>query len=754
MVRARMKAHWAMGGIGAESACIYAGLIIKRMEISSPQNDAPLQGAPALPDEATPSETAASQSAPSSYKYEAFISYRHLPRDEEVARKVQRAIEGFRLPKGAMRTGEQGSRKLGKCFRDADELAASPSLPASIHEALAQSRCLIVVCSPDAAESPWVQREIEAFAALHGTARIFPVLASGTSQESIPPAMRPAENPLRLRGSDQSTAASPLAADLRATGSRGKQRAETLRLIAAVAGCSYDDLRRREAARNRKRVATGAAMATLVLALIIALGAQACSSRADALAAESEQLAAASTEQLARGERMQAIQTALSALPSSAAGLERPLVPAAQAALEAALEVNPDPTTIWRPSFVIDAPAPIACFVADPSADWAATLDETGSIGIYSLETGRGLRSIDLRGISSSPEQLDVGEWTIAAAGPDRVVAANRQGNGAMACFDAASGDMLWQHEAAVVSSLSVSDDGSQVALFTVAPEEGIVAGLVDAATGDALAWAELDNPAFLDFPFFLPSCLDGAKACLATGGTLVIADFESATMEAFQMNDMMAWSAQAEGGIAVIASSHPTTERSPQSVVAEVSAIDLAEGSIGWTDRASYDYVAVGEPYRAITITGDPHAWGFLRAGGEPAVAWSAGSTLHVSLLADGHDAASYDFPSPIVGTGITPTTDGNDTLCMATADGTLDARLIGVAEAAHGNAFREAIPYTIGSAIMQWQHGTELLAIMQALDQPQRLVVYHQDSDVQAEPREYGLDELIALAHETLGE
>lgn len=696
-----------------------------------------------MPDELTPS-----------FRYEAFISYRHLPRDEEIAQKVQRAIEGFRLPKGVMRAGEHGSRKLGKCFRDADELAASHSLPASIHEALAQSRCLIVVCSPDAAESPWVQREIEAFAALRGTERIFPVLASGTSQESIPPGLRSAENPLPLRDSDGPAAASPLAADLRATGSRGKQRAEMLRLIAAVAGCGYDDLRRREAARNRKRVASGAAMATLVLALVIALGAQACSSHADALAAESEQLAATSAEQLARGERMQAIQTALSALPSSAAELERPLVPAAQAALEAALEVNPDPTTIWRPSFVVDAPAPIACFVADPSADWAAALDETGSIGIYSLETGRSLRSIDLQGLLGSPEQLDMSEWTIATAGPGRIVAANRQGNGAMACFDAASGDMLWQHEAALVSSLSVSDDGSQLALFTVIPGEGIVAGLVDAATGDALAWAELDNPAFLDFPLFLPSCLDGAKACLATGGTLVIVDFESATMEAFQMNDMMAWSAQAKGGIAVIASSHPTAERSPQSLAAEVSAVALAEGSIGWTDRTSYDYATVGDPYQAATVTGNPHVWGFLRAGGEAAVAWSAGSTLHVSLLADGRDAASYDFPSPVVGTGITPTTDGNDILCMATADGTLDARLIGVAEAAHGNAFREAIPYTIGSAIMQWQHGTELLAIMQALDQPQRLVVYHQDSDVQAEPREYELDELIALAYETLGE
>lgn len=698
----------------------------------------------------------ATQSAPSpSCKYEAFISYRHLPRDEEVAQKIQKAIEGFRLPKSIARPDGRDPQRLGKCFRDADELTVGPSLPAAINDALATSSCLIVVCSPETAESRWVRCEIDTFASMHGTDRIFTVLASGTSQESIPDILRPAVDPLS-GGSGKPTAASPLAADLRASKSRSKQQAEMLRLIAAVAGCDYDDLRRRDDARWRKRVATGGTVATLVLALVIALGAQAHSSRIDALIAESQQLAAVSSEQMSRGERMQAIQTALDALPSSAAERERPLVPEAQSALEAALEANPDPTTVWRPSFVVDAPARIARFVADPSADWVAILDESGSVGIYSLKTGRSLRSIDLHELASDPEQLDVDEWTIVTAGPDRLVVANREGAGSIACFDAASGSILWQHEDAVISSISVSDDGSELALFSVAPEEGIIAGLVDAQTGDALAWTALENPGFLAFPIFLPSILDGdaQRACLATGGSIVVADFHTATMKTELISDMMAWSVKPNGDTVLVALSHPSSKMSPLNLYAELTAASFLDASITWTARSSYSYSAVGKPYQSESVTGDPRIWGLLKAGGEAAVAWSTGATIHVSSLADGHDLATYDFMSAIVGTGIIPTTDGNDILYIATADGTLDVRLTELDESVHSNTLRKVIPYTINDAIMQQQQEAELLAIMQALDQPERLVVYHQDTEVQAEPHEYGLDELLALAREVLSE
>ena len=55
-------------------------------------------------------------------RYEAFISYRHVPADEAAAKRVQHALEGFRIPR-ALRRDER--RSLGRLFRDEDELKTS-----------------------------------------------------------------------------------------------------------------------------------------------------------------------------------------------------------------------------------------------------------------------------------------------------------------------------------------------------------------------------------------------------------------------------------------------------------------------------------------------------------------------------------------------------------------------------------------------------------------------------------------------------
>lgn len=62
-----------------------------------------------------------------SFIYEAFISYRHLPKDTTVVKRVQRAIEGFSIP-AALRQAA-GRSKLGKVFRDEDELPAGGAYP-------------------------------------------------------------------------------------------------------------------------------------------------------------------------------------------------------------------------------------------------------------------------------------------------------------------------------------------------------------------------------------------------------------------------------------------------------------------------------------------------------------------------------------------------------------------------------------------------------------------------------------------------
>lgn len=93
------------------------------------------------------------------FAYRAFISYSHV--DREWATWLHRALENYRLPKDMARA--HGTRRLGKCFRDEEELGAAAELGPKIEAALKSSEAMIVICSPRSAQSQWVNREITEF---------------------------------------------------------------------------------------------------------------------------------------------------------------------------------------------------------------------------------------------------------------------------------------------------------------------------------------------------------------------------------------------------------------------------------------------------------------------------------------------------------------------------------------------------------------------------------------------------------------
>lgn len=115
-------------------------------------------------------------------KYFAFISYKR--EDEEWAIWLQHELEYYHLP--ASLNGREDLPKVFRpVFRDIDELKAG-NLPEQIHEALALSTNLIVICSPRSAESIWVNKEIEAFVeignekGINNLERVFPFIVEGT----------------------------------------------------------------------------------------------------------------------------------------------------------------------------------------------------------------------------------------------------------------------------------------------------------------------------------------------------------------------------------------------------------------------------------------------------------------------------------------------------------------------------------------------------------------------------------------------
>ena len=83
--------------------------------------------------------------------YDLFISYSRA--DEAMASLLQRELQRFAKPAFRLR----GLR----VFRDNDSLSANPALWDSIVGALGASRHLLVLASPEAAASQWVNREVE-----------------------------------------------------------------------------------------------------------------------------------------------------------------------------------------------------------------------------------------------------------------------------------------------------------------------------------------------------------------------------------------------------------------------------------------------------------------------------------------------------------------------------------------------------------------------------------------------------------------
>ena len=190
--------------------------------------------------------------------YDAFISYRHLTLDKAVAKKLHTLLETYKIPGSVQKTS--GKKKMGKIFRDEEELPLATSLNDNIEEALRNSEWLIVICTPALLESRWCMREIDYFISLGRRDHILLVLADGTAELSFPKQLRFKEENGVLIESE------PLAANIvgeSVQDSLKKLKSEKLRILAPMLGVGYDDLRRR--ARQRKmKIAAGIAAAVLV----------------------------------------------------------------------------------------------------------------------------------------------------------------------------------------------------------------------------------------------------------------------------------------------------------------------------------------------------------------------------------------------------------------------------------------------------------------------------------------------------------
>lgn len=189
----------------------------------------------------------------SAVDYDAFICYKHGPLDSPVAKTLQNALERY---KGGKLFRQKPIRRV---FLDEGELSSCADFGERIREALKNSAWLIVICSGDTKESPWVNDEIETFLEYHDMSHVLTVVTEGEPKEVFPEA-------LLKHGMDGNHL---LAADARAENTKQvlkKIRGDVkLKIAAPILNTTFDTLKQRMKLYEIKRAFAAACMGFLIL---------------------------------------------------------------------------------------------------------------------------------------------------------------------------------------------------------------------------------------------------------------------------------------------------------------------------------------------------------------------------------------------------------------------------------------------------------------------------------------------------------
>lgn len=208
------------------------------------------------------------------YKYDAFISYRHVSPDKEIAEKLQKKLENYTPPKALRSDKKQGRWHI---FRDETELPTSSDLSNDIKAALESSRFLIVICSRTTKNSRWCMEEIEYFKELHNgnNANIITLVADGNPKDVFPPLLCNELIPVTDKFGNttyQNHIIEPLAANVTGKSLRNsfkRLNTEFLRIAAPMLGCGYDALYNRE---HKKKIRRIFSMSSVIITILLLFG--------------------------------------------------------------------------------------------------------------------------------------------------------------------------------------------------------------------------------------------------------------------------------------------------------------------------------------------------------------------------------------------------------------------------------------------------------------------------------------------------
>jgi hypothetical protein len=222
-------------------------------------------------------------------KYWAFISHSHQDKRRwwfffrrHWGWVLHRKLETYRIPRKLVgretRVGKVPER-VYPVFLDTEELPTSSDLSNSIRSALADSRTLVVVCSPNAEQSRWVGEEVRTFKTFAEDRRgsVLGLIIGGEPNADYKRQLQQAEcfpEGLRydvdLAGKIvRDRRVEPIAADVRSGGS--SLHDATLKLVAGIVGVGYDELKQRDRARGCWKVIRNVVLVTAVLGAAVGI---------------------------------------------------------------------------------------------------------------------------------------------------------------------------------------------------------------------------------------------------------------------------------------------------------------------------------------------------------------------------------------------------------------------------------------------------------------------------------------------------
>ncbi len=190
--------------------------------------------------------------------YFAFISYTES--DRRWASWLHHNLEYYHIPSSLCKEDKKVPKSLRPIFWYKKDLSGTELMKALQHE-LDSSRYLIVICSPSAAKSVWVNDEVQHFIDTGRSDHIIPFIVDGEphskdpERECLPEALRDLPREKEVRGIS--------------VADQGRRHA-LVDVVATMLGVRFDSLWQRYRRRRRNQMLAGACAA--VLACLVAVG--------------------------------------------------------------------------------------------------------------------------------------------------------------------------------------------------------------------------------------------------------------------------------------------------------------------------------------------------------------------------------------------------------------------------------------------------------------------------------------------------